>query len=72
MESPVNPHIEAFYKAFSIFNNLTVYIDNVEYRKINYHPLETLEEAKALIKKMDLPLMAIYNDVFKSLSIQVI
>lgn len=72
MESPVNPHIEAFYKAFSIFTHMTVYIDHVEYPKLTYRPSETLQEAKELIKKLDLPLTAVYNPIFTTLSINLI
>lgn len=72
MESKVNPAIETFYKAFPIFNNRTVYIDMVVYSKQTYRTEDTLIQAQELIKKLELPLVAIYNAVSHTLSVKLV
>jgi hypothetical protein len=65
-------HIEAFYKAFSIFRNMTVYENEIVYTHQRYRIEESAKQAKDIIFKNQLSLEVHYDTRYHSITIKLI
>lgn len=72
MQSPVHPHIEAFYKAFPIFKNLNVDINECVYTHQTYRIEETVKQAEDLIFRLQLSLEVKFCKVTHTIRVLVI
>lgn len=72
MNSPVNPHIEIFRKAFPITYGIFVTENAVTYRHQTYRIEETVQQAKDLILKHHLSLDVTYNKFLHTITVNVI